>query len=571
MQFNALGEQREIIKLEITGKFPGYIAGVLYRTGPGGYKIPRVDSKDGDFACSHWFDGFVTTHRFELQQKQDQRCEVWYSSRCQVDEAIEHARKTGKLGGITFGQKRDPCDSFYKKIKTVFEPQFDPKPTSANIGVSFREAIPRELSGSKHGEAGSHASISRHDSGYTSSGPDHADPRARRTMLLTTDSVSVKSFDADTLEPLGVTKQSILHPALKGQLSGAHASRDPRTGEIFNYNMELGPKITYRVWSADPKNDRVTILAEISDPSLKAAYIHSSMLTENYVILCVWCSFLKPYGLSILWERNIMDAISAFDKNSTATWLVIDRHGGGLVKRFSSEAFFCFHTTNAWEEKRADGSVDITCELYEFENLDILHRLYYKNLVSDESNAATFTKQFHQGRRQGRLAQYRLSDIKAPTSGGHLKYSKVPIGEAKRVLTIPSPNAGDLQQCNPAYKFKSHRFSWGVRDTGKSSFIDGIVKTDTTTRTALWWSQDKHTPSEPIFVPAPDAQAEDEGVILTVVFDGTKGRSYLLCLDAASMEELGRAEVGAPVGMGFHGIHVPLSSDTSPAHKSQKC
>ena len=72
---------------------------------------------------------------------------------------------------------------------------------------------------------------------------------------------------------------------------------------------------------------------------------------------------------------------------------------------------------------------------------------------------------------------------------------------------------------------------------------------------------DKHTPGEAIFVPDPDRNEEDGGFLLSVILDGEKGTSYLLCLDAENMQEVGRAEVGAAVGFGFHGCHV--------AHKAQ--
>ena len=63
--------------------------------------------------------------------------------------------------------------------------------------------------------------------------------------------------------------------------------------------------------------------------------------------------------------------------------------------------------------------------------------------------------------------------------------------------------------------------------------------------------------SEPIFVPNPDGEKEeDDGVLLCVVLDGVKGSSYLLCLDARTMEELGRAEAEFAVALGFHGLHV---------------
>lgn len=60
-------------------------------------------------------------------------------------------------------------------------------------------------------------------------------------------------------------------------------------------------------------------------------------------------------------------------------------------------------------------------------------------------------------------------------------------------------------------------------------------------------------PSEPVYVPAPGSSAEDEGVILSVVLDGTRGTSFLLLLDAKTFIEQARAEVPQHIPFGFHG------------------
>ena len=55
-------------------------------------------------------------------------------------------------------------------------------------------------------------------------------------------------------------------------------------------------------------------------------------------------------------------------------------------------------------------------------------------------------------------------------------------------------------------------------------------------------------------MPAPGAQAEDDGVLLSAVLDGDSGGSYLLVLDATNMETLATAEVKGPhIPFGFHG------------------
>ena len=47
-----------------------------------------------------------------------------------------------------------------------------------------------------------------------------------------------------------------------------------------------------------------------------------------------------------------------------------------------------------------------------------------------------------------------------------------------------------------------------------------------------------------------------KGTLLSVVLDGTKGKSYLLVLDAKSFTELGRAEMESVVSFRFHGANI---------------
>ncbi|KAI6816212.1 hypothetical protein KC332_g7450 [Hortaea werneckii] len=468
------------------------------------------------------FDGFTTTHKFELIAGKDGVCdEIWYSSRCQVDELLEQARNDGRLDILSFGQKRDPCDTFYKKLKSAFVPA-TPQPHAA---VAIRPTLPSEETKFRADR-------------------DHG----RRLLTLTTDNATTKQFDFDTLEPIGIAQQDNLHPSLIGPMSAAHASHDPVTGETFNYNLAFGRVPAYRVFRT--RSDGTTdILAEISGNSVKPAYLHSLALTPNFVILCVWPAFFKSKGIDILWHRNLFDAMQ-FAPEAETKWYVVDRHHNrGVVKTFESPSFFCFHTTNAWEEKVGDsGNVDLTCELVEFANMDILHRFYYTSLVSDQPHIEATHKQ-HPNTKCS-LVRYKLEDVPLQKA---TKRSKA-CGLAKKTMAI---SAGDLPQFNQEFAFKPHRFVYSVLDRGKSSFQDGLAKTDTATGKMLVWETLRHTPGEPIFISKPGSTDEDEGVILSVVLDGDSGESYLLCLDARSFAEIGRAEIGMPVGFGFHGAHFP--------------
>jgi torulene dioxygenase len=463
---------------------------------------------------------------------------VSYSSRSQVDELIEHARQTGRLEFITFAQKRDPCDTFYKKFKTFWTPVLPTTAETANVGVAFRETLPAERA--KMREA-------------------NGVPDDRQLLTLTTDAYQLKHFDADTLEPLGVSEQHVLHPSLTGPLSATHAAEDPNTGEYFNYNLAFGAKQVYRVFSAKPKTGKVEILAEISGSDIKGAYIHSLFVTENFVILCIWPAYFKGNGMSMIWTRNILDSIKPVDEKDEAVWLVIDRHHGkSVVKKFTSSSFFCFHTTNAWEENSGNGTnkVNIICELISFKGFEILHRFYLENLVSNGTGVESFRKKEDPAKTTPSLVRYKLADISLT---GTSKTSNAK-GSAELIMSIPSPAAGDLPRINPHYALKPNRYVWSVLNRGYSSFVDGLGKTDALTGTCTTWEYTHHTPGEPVFIPAPDAKEEDEGVVLSVVLNGNTGTSYLVCLDGKTMKEVGRAEVRRAVGMDFHGMHVPKST-----------
>ena len=66
---------------------------------------------------------------------------------------------------------------------------------------------------------------------------------------------------------------------------------------------------------------------------------------------------------------------------------------------------------------------------------------------------------------------------------------------------------------------------------------------------------DQSNPSEPVFVPNPNAETEDDGVILTMVLCES-GKDYLSILDASNLSEIAKAEMpdGVEGAVTFHGF-----------------
>ncbi|KAL5114330.1 hypothetical protein ACEQ8H_007766 [Pleosporales sp. CAS-2024a] len=522
--FDTTYEELEPVDLTVQGTIPFYAAGVMYRTGPLGYKAKT--NQGTTWAAKHWFDGFSCVHRFQIDfPSVDGPAKVQYRSRRNCDTYLEMVRKTGRNDGTTFGPKRDPCEGFFKKVMSLFTTA----PSTENVGVTLSIDMP----GGGHRTSGDKPTIDSHTNSL-------------HTLHAKTDAAIFMKIDPETLEPQGPSYQLSLHPDLTGEFTAAHAKSDPNTGDIYNFNLKFGQKSIYRVFCTSATTAKTTILATFVG---KPAYIHSLFLSENYVILCVWNSHISLYGISLLYHRNVVDSLSPFDPRAKATWYVIDRKNGkGVVATYESDPFFCFHSINAWEEPNSTdpSKTDIITELCMFENTDVVERFYYDNLISSIANPKYAGK-----KRLSCLpmqAQFRLASIESATSGS------IPM-PAKLLFQADKSQSFELPTINPRYLTKRHRYSYGCTDRLKSSFMDGLAKFDNVSQQSIFWEEEGHTPGEAIFIADPQGTAEDEGVLLTVVLDGYVDKSYLLVLDARNLQELGRAEMHGPMAFGFHGAY----------------
>ena len=68
------------------------------------------------------------------------------------------------------------------------------------------------------------------------------------------------------------------------------------------------------------------------------------------------------------------------------------------------------------------------------------------------------------------------------------------------------------------------------------------------------WHEEGCYPGEPVFVAEPDARGRGRGrPALSRASTAARGNSFLLVLDAASLDEVARAEVPHHIPFGFHG------------------
>lgn len=62
------------------------------------------------------------------------------------------------------------------------------------------------------------------------------------------------------------------------------------------------------------------------------------------------------------------------------------------------------------------------------------------------------------------------------------------------------------------------------------SFFRRVLKIDVESGSSQEWQEEGAFPGEPIFVPHPEAEGEDQGVLLSVVLSG-RYTTFMMCCD----------------------------------------
>lgn len=348
-------------------------------------------------------------------------------------------------------------------------------------------------------------------------------PLAGKFMALTEQPVPTV-FDPLTLETQGAF---YFDDNLFGHLSCGHPQYDYQNQEYINYLTCFGPINTYNLYRIKATSSQRRLIARI--PVREPCFMHSFALTENFIILVEFPLVIKPLA-AILGGKAPMQCLSWKPQRGT-NFLVVNKHSGKLVARFQSEAFFAFHHINAYEQ-----SNEIVIDIAASVQPDLMYKSYLQPL-----RAATQSEDHP-------LAEYRryrlpLQKATCSTEVGYELLSDHRIEMA--CINQARCHSRDYQY---AYAV-SHNRNW-------SSLVGQLLKLDVQSKSCVAWFEPHTYPGEPIFVAAPNATTEDDGVILSVVLDGVKAQSFLLLLDAHSFTELGRAYLPHHIPLEFHGLFV---------------
>jgi beta,beta-carotene 9',10'-dioxygenase len=347
-------------------------------------------------------------------------------------------------------------------------------------------------------------------------------------FVSVTESPMPIEFDPETLDTL---EQFDYRDHVRGQITTAHPHFDFEQNALYNYLIDLTPRCSYNIFRMDAKTHRREQVASIKIK--RPAYMHTFSMTENYIILSEYPLFLNR--LSLLFGRKPIIENYRWKPQEGARFLIISKADGRLVHTCKSESFFAFHHVNAFEQNG-----EVWVDLVAYPDPAVIQSLYLEPLLHHPEQVVA----------AGELRRYRI-----PLDGPTADYEVL----SAEPMELPRIN---YRRCNG----RDYQFAYGVGSSEPGNFIDQLVKVNVQDGSAQIWRSQACYPGEPVFVAAPQATTEDEGVILSVVLQAATESSFLLVLDAQSFEELARVELPYPLPFDFHGQYFAALDATQVDH-----
>ncbi|NNE74571.1 MAG: carotenoid oxygenase [Acidimicrobiales bacterium] len=303
----------------------------------------------------------------------------------------------------------------------------------------------------------------------------------------------------------------------EGTLAGsysAHPKVDPLTGEIHAmcyWWPDMIDKLQYVVIGPDAT---VTKQVDIHTPTMPM--IHDMSLTQTYAAvfdLPVTVDLEMALGGSpfpFSWQHEYNARVGLLPRTATS---------GDEVIWCEIDPVFAFHPMNAYDTDDGKVVIDI-CE--------------YERIFDQDRNGP-----FRDG--LPTLARWTVD----PTTG---RVARETLDDRQQ----------EFPRINDAVANQPYRYGYaaGVNRADDTVSFGDTFKHDMHTGTSEVRNHgDAREAAEPIFVPRDGAKNEDEGWIMTLVYDGERDGSDLVILDAADItgDEVARIELPQRVPHGFHG------------------
>ena len=328
------------------------------------------------------------------------------------------------------------------------------------------------------------------------------------------------SIDPHTLETIG---KEDFGGSLRSNMS-AHCKVDEHNNELLFF--DYSPRPPYMMYGVVGANGQLQHCVPIDLPGPRLP--HDMAITQNYSILLDLPLVSDPAAMKAGRHKIV------FRRDWPSRFGVIPRYGeSDEIRWFEGSPCYMYHTINAWEEVRADGAIEIVMDACRV------------NRPAPPITAVTrLEKMLGYLRLDARIYRYRFN----------LQTGETKEEELDDVNTeFPSINSSLLGQ--------KSRYAYNVSITSDTTLLfDGLIKYDTERGTSEKYSFGKgRYGSEAPFAPRTNAVDEDDGYLLSFIYDERESRSELIILDAQHItdEPLARVIIPQRVPYGFHACWVP--------------
>lgn len=513
--FETVEEDASPMQATINGKFPDWLKGTFLRVGPGRYEL-------GDWKMRYWLDGYSFLSAFQIEGPS----KITYQRRFLQSEAVKKGLQAKKPLFTEFGTRAfaDPSKNMLSRMVNSLVPG----DLTDNCNLNVYQC-----------------------NGHT---------------LAATETCFSRVIDPITLE----TKDKVdINKAAGINVSTCHPHID-MDGNIYNIGCNFFSGLKYTVYKTPPHKAPSganvldgTVTVNTLSPSWKTAYgfFHSFGMTTNYLILVEQPCLVNSVKLvtSKAKGKSFKECLD-WTPDEKTRFIIIEKSTGQKLKtHYIAPAFFFLHHINAYED-----SDHLIIDIITFKSSDVLEAfsLEYLRSGNSESSDSPVPKRFV-------LPLQKVIDS-GPATGNlvTLKYTKATAEKQKdSVYCVPETLFEEGAKAGfdlPAINYKRcngrpYRYVYGTGflESGltKHSLCKGDLQTKKLT---LWNAGENYFCGEPVFIEAPNATDEDDGVIIAGACSSKPDKQdYMVVLDAKSFKELGRASVPVRITTCTHNTFIP--------------
>jgi carotenoid cleavage dioxygenase-like enzyme len=331
------------------------------------------------------------------------------------------------------------------------------------------------------------------------------------------------AIDPETLETRGEwpwRDDILLEPdgRPRPQHTTAHPHFDRATGDLINNVAVFGRECRYELHRGprDGSSRRRFAIVPVERP----AYMHTFGMSERHIVLAEYPLVADAQALATRTRPFIENYEWRPERGTVFT--VVSKAEGMVVARAQAEPFLGIHQINCFER---DGAILFDVPAYP-------EGRHIADLYLDRRAAAAALE-------ASRIRRYTVPLDGRDATGETL------FDEFAELPTIDYPRDAGLDYATA--------YAAGGRRDRPEGFYNQLLRFDLARGQVRRWFEDGCYPGEPVFIPMPSGADRADGVVLSLVLDGRRGRSFLLVLDALSFEEIGRSVAPHAIPFGFHG------------------